>query len=73
LELYTEGLPDFLNVLVAQRSLYTAEDALVQSNRNIATDLIALYKALGAAGKPCLPAGRQMTSTPADAAASAML
>ncbi len=29
LKLYTEGLLDFLNVLVAQRSLYTAEDALV--------------------------------------------
>jgi len=47
LQLYTEGLGDFLNVLVAQRSLYTSEDSLVQSERNIATDLIALYKALG--------------------------
>jgi outer membrane protein TolC len=45
--LYTEGLLDFLNVLVAQRSLFAAEDALAQSNRNIAVDLIALYKALG--------------------------
>jgi NodT family efflux transporter outer membrane factor (OMF) lipoprotein len=47
LQLYTEGQIDFLNVLNAQRSLYAAEDALVQSERNIATDLIALYKALG--------------------------
>jgi outer membrane protein, multidrug efflux system len=47
LQLYTEGLTDFLNVATAQRSLYATEDALVQSNRNIATDLIALYKALG--------------------------
>ena len=45
--LYTEGLLDFLNVLVAQRSLFAVEDALVQSNRDIAIDLIALYKALG--------------------------
>jgi NodT family efflux transporter outer membrane factor (OMF) lipoprotein len=47
LKLYTEGLLDFLNVLVAERSLYLAEDALVQSNCSITTDLIALYKALG--------------------------
>ncbi len=47
LKLYSEGLLDFLNVLVAQRSLYAAENALVQSNYSISTDLIALYKALG--------------------------
>jgi outer membrane protein, multidrug efflux system len=47
LVLYSEGLSDFLNVLIAQRSLYTSEDALVQSERNSIIDLIALYKALG--------------------------
>jgi NodT family efflux transporter outer membrane factor (OMF) lipoprotein len=47
LQLYTAGQIDFLNVLTAQRSLYTSEDALVQSESSIATDLIALYKALG--------------------------
>jgi NodT family efflux transporter outer membrane factor (OMF) lipoprotein len=46
-EQYTKGLGDFLNVLVAQRSLYTAEDQLVQSERTIVSNLIALYKALG--------------------------
>jgi len=45
--LYTEGQVDFLNVVTAELSLYTAENALVQSNINIATDIIALYKALG--------------------------
>jgi outer membrane protein, multidrug efflux system len=45
--LYTEGQTDFLNVLDAQRSLLVTEDALVQSDRNVALDLIALYKALG--------------------------
>jgi len=50
LQLYTEGQIDFLNVLNAQRSLYASEDALVQSERSIATDLIALYKALGGGG-----------------------
>ncbi len=52
LQLYTEGLTDFLNVLNAQRSLYASEDALVQSERSIATDLIALYKALGGGWEP---------------------
>ncbi len=47
LQLYTEGQTDFLNVVTAQRLLYASEDALVQSDRSIATDLIALYKALG--------------------------
>ncbi|MBI5584536.1 MAG: efflux transporter outer membrane subunit [Deltaproteobacteria bacterium] len=47
LTLYTAGLSDFLNVLVAQRALYNSEEALVQSEQNIVLDLIALYKALG--------------------------
>ena len=46
-QLYIEGQTDFLNVLQAQRSLYSSEDALVQSNRNVSTNLVALYKALG--------------------------
>ncbi len=70
LKLYREGLLDFLNVLVAQRSLYAAENALVQSNCSITTDLIALYKALGG-GWEILPADRQPgTSTPIEAAAA---
>jgi NodT family efflux transporter outer membrane factor (OMF) lipoprotein len=46
-KLYLVGKTDFLNVLTAQRSLYTSEDALVQSTRTVDTNLIALYKALG--------------------------
>jgi multidrug efflux system outer membrane protein len=45
--LYKEGQTDFLNVLEAQRSLFGSEDALVRSTRDIATDLVAIYKALG--------------------------
>jgi multidrug efflux system outer membrane protein len=41
------GLTDFLSVLVAEGSLYGSQDALVQSNRDVATDAVALYKALG--------------------------
>jgi NodT family efflux transporter outer membrane factor (OMF) lipoprotein len=47
MKLYIAGKTDFLNVLTAQRSLYTSEDALVQSTRTVDTNLIALYKALG--------------------------
>jgi outer membrane protein TolC len=46
-QLYTQGQTDFLNVLDAQRSLFVSEDSLVQSTRNLSTDLVALYKALG--------------------------
>jgi NodT family efflux transporter outer membrane factor (OMF) lipoprotein len=46
-QLYAQGQTDFLNVLDAQRSLYASQDALVQSTRDISTDMVALYKALG--------------------------
>ena len=45
--LYIQGQTDFLNVLSAQRSLYSSEDALAQSTRTVSTNLVALYKALG--------------------------
>jgi NodT family efflux transporter outer membrane factor (OMF) lipoprotein len=45
--LYASGLTDFLHVLDAERSLYQAQDALVQSDRTVAADLVVLYKSLG--------------------------
>ncbi len=47
MQLYLAGKSDFLNVTTAQRNLFVTEDALSQSTRNVDTDLIALYKALG--------------------------
>ena len=44
---YNQGLTDFLSVLVAESSLFSSQVALVQSNRNIGADAVALYKALG--------------------------
>ena len=44
---YNQGLTDFLSVLDAERSLFASQDALVRSNQNVATDAVALYKALG--------------------------
>lgn len=46
-QLYENGLTEFLDVINAQRSLFSSEDALVDSDRTIATNLISLYKALG--------------------------
>jgi NodT family efflux transporter outer membrane factor (OMF) lipoprotein len=46
-EQYKAGLTDFLAVLDAQRELYADEDQAVQSQTSIATNVIALYRALG--------------------------
>ncbi|NEW93297.1 RND transporter [Rhodopseudomonas sp. BR0M22] len=45
--LYRSGSSSFLDVLTAERSLYGAEDALLQSRVKIVADYIALNKALG--------------------------
>jgi outer membrane protein, multidrug efflux system len=59
LDRYTTGVENFLSVLDAQRSVYAAEDAVVQSERTLSISTIAIYKALGggwaaedAAGQP---------------------
>ena len=46
-DLYSQGLVAFLNVLDAERTLYTSESDLAQSEANMASNLVALYKALG--------------------------
>jgi NodT family efflux transporter outer membrane factor (OMF) lipoprotein len=45
--LYAQGLTDFLTVLVAEENLLTSQDALAQTQRDVALSLIALYKAVG--------------------------
>lgn len=47
LDRYRRGLTTFLDVLAAQRALYTAQSALTQSDAQQLINLIALYKALG--------------------------
>lgn len=61
-QLYVTGLKDSHTVLDAERSLLQSEDQLVQSERAVSADLIALYKALGG-GWQTLDAG-----LPADSA-----
>jgi NodT family efflux transporter outer membrane factor (OMF) lipoprotein len=60
-ELYKNGLTSFLNVVDAERSLYQAEDELVQSERTVTVNLVALYKALGG-GWQTSPPNRQAPS-----------
>ena len=44
---YREGAVDFQRVLDAQRSLLTEQNSLARTNSSVATNLIAIYKALG--------------------------
>jgi outer membrane protein, multidrug efflux system len=46
-ELYIRGLNDYLNVLDSQRALYVTETELALSEATMASNLVALYKALG--------------------------
>jgi NodT family efflux transporter outer membrane factor (OMF) lipoprotein len=46
-DLYQAGTASFLDVLDAERSLYSAQDAVLQSEAAVAADHIALAKALG--------------------------
>jgi len=52
MRLYIQGETEFLNVLSAQRNLFVTEDALAQSDTAMATDLVALFKALGGGWEP---------------------
>jgi outer membrane protein TolC len=59
---YREGSVDYQRVLDAQRVLLQVENDLAQTKSSIATDRIALYKALGGGwelrnGQPVLPEG----------------
>jgi len=47
LDQYRAGMTDFTDVLDAQRSLLSFEDNLIQSEGNIVSGLVRLYKALG--------------------------
>jgi multidrug efflux system outer membrane protein len=44
---YRTGFVTFINVLNAENTVLNAEDQLTQSDAQVATDLVAIYKALG--------------------------
>lgn len=56
--LYQAGSSSFLEVLDADRSLYSAEDSLIQSQVAITTNYIALNKALGGGWDGAIDASR---------------
>ena len=62
---FQSGFSDFLTLFIAQQSLYGAQNSLVQSNQAVATDLVAIYKALGGGWETAEPA----TTRPDDPAA----
>ncbi|CCK81943.1 TtgI: toluene efflux pump outer membrane protein [Desulfobacula toluolica Tol2] len=53
---YTAGLIDFSNVLDAQRSLLSFEDALALSDGRVVANLVTLYKTLGGGWEAVHPA-----------------
>jgi NodT family efflux transporter outer membrane factor (OMF) lipoprotein len=59
--LFRAGSTGFLEVLDAQRSLYSAEDSLVQSQANIISNYITLNKALGGGWDGALPTQANLT------------
>jgi NodT family efflux transporter outer membrane factor (OMF) lipoprotein len=54
---YAEGVTDFLQVLDAQRNLFSTQDQLAQSTTAVSTNLVSLYKALGGGWETDFPAG----------------
>lgn len=60
---YEAGLIDFLAVLVAQRSLLSAQDQLAKSKGVVTSNLIKLYKALGGGWESMASPAEQKTHT----------
>ena len=60
---YASGLTSFINVLDAERTVYQAQDTLVQSDQAVDQDLIALCKALGGGWPEPRPAGELSRKT----------
>lgn len=63
-QLYKSGLADFLRVLDSETSLYSAQDALVQSDQAVSLDLVQLYKALGGGWQGQTNSSAAMASSP---------
>jgi NodT family efflux transporter outer membrane factor (OMF) lipoprotein len=61
-ELYTTGNGDFLSVLDSERSLFSAEDQLADSQRAVSENLVTLYKALGGGWETSLLAQNARTN-----------
>lgn len=58
-ELYKQGLRSFQNVLDAQRTLSSAQDALASSEGSVVASAITLYRALGGGWQPPAATGQE--------------
>jgi outer membrane protein, multidrug efflux system len=71
------GLTDFTSVLVAEQSLFGAQNALVRSSQDLGVDAVAVYKALGGGwdieemASPAPGLSKQESSHPASAPSAA--
>ena len=61
---YTQGLVTYLDVLTAQRTLFSAQQQLADSTTNVSTDLVQLYKALGGGWETTFPIGAPSEKAP---------
>jgi multidrug efflux system outer membrane protein len=52
---YTRGIDNYLSVLDAQRSLYSAQQGLIAIRLARLTNLVTLYKVLGGGGESVSP------------------
>ena len=60
---YEGGETEFVNVLIAQRSLYSSQLGLALSDRTLAAGLVSLYKALGGGWNPAEMAPQTLPAT----------
>jgi outer membrane protein TolC len=49
---YEQGVADFLQFLIVQRTLLVAEQALADSTTEVTTNMVQLYKSLGGGWQP---------------------
>ncbi len=61
---YTQGLASFLDVLTAQRTVFTAEQQYADSTTTVSTNLVQLYKALGGGWETSFPRGSPAEQAP---------
>jgi NodT family efflux transporter outer membrane factor (OMF) lipoprotein len=52
---YIDGVTEFITVLNAEQTLFSAQQQYAQSSTNVSTDLVQLYKALGGGWETTLP------------------
>jgi NodT family efflux transporter outer membrane factor (OMF) lipoprotein len=61
---YTQGLSTFLDVLTAQRTLFSSEQQYADSTTTVSTNLVQLYKALGGGWEGSFPRGTSAEAPP---------